>query len=159
MEGVVAMKLKASGLTVAVAESCTGGLLGQRLTSLPGSSAYFEQGLIVYSNRAKVALLNVPDSLIHIKGAVSGEVALAMAERVRAQSETDLGLAITGIAGPSGGTKEKPVGLVFIALADKKRSIYRSHMFGGDREGIRQRASQAALDLLRRYLSGKLLES
>ena len=155
MEGVVALKLKAKGLTVAVAESCTGGLIGQRLTSLPGSSAYFERGVITYSDRAKVDLLSVPESLIRQKGAVSGEVAQAMAEGVREQSRADLGLAVTGIAGPSGGTKEKPVGLVFLALADKKVSVCRQHLFSGDRDGIRFRASQAALDLLRRHISGK----
>ena len=155
MEGVVALKLKAKGLTVAVAESCTGGLIGQRLTSLPGSSAYFERGLVTYSDRAKMDLLKVPEALIRQKGAVSAEVAQVMAEGVREQSGADLGLAVTGIAGPSGGTKEKPVGLVFLALADKKASVSRQHLFSGDREGIRFRASQAALDLLRRHISGK----
>ncbi|MEK7221529.1 MAG: competence/damage-inducible protein A [Nitrospirota bacterium] len=155
MEGVVALKLKAKGLTVAVAESCTGGLIGQRLTSLPGSSAYFEWGLVTYSDRAKVDLLKISESLIRQKGSVSAEVAQAMAEGVREQSGADLGLAVTGIAGPSGGTKEKPVGLVFLAVADKKTSVSRQHLFSGDREGIRFRASQAALDLLRRHISGK----
>jgi len=158
MEGVVALKLKAKKLTVAVAESCTGGLIGQRLTSLPGSSAYFERGVVTYSDRAKMDLLKVPESLIRQKGAVSAEVAQAMAEGVREQSGADLGLAVTGIAGPSGGTKEKPVGLVFLAVADKKTSACRQHLFGGDREGIRFRASQAALDLLRRHISGKAIE-
>lgn len=158
MEGVVALKLRARGLTVAVAESCTGGLIGQRLTSLPGSSAYFEQGVITYSDRAKVDLLKVPESLIRQKGSVSAEVAQAMAEGIREQSGADLGLAVTGIAGPSGGTKEKPVGLVFLALADKKVSACRQYLFSGDREGIRFRASQAALDLLRRHISGKVIE-
>ncbi len=158
MEGVVALKLKAKGLTVAVAESCTGGLIGQRLTSVPGSSAYFERGVVTYSDRAKVDLLKVPEALVRAKGAVSGEVAQAMAEGVREQSGTDLGLAVTGIAGPTGGTKEKPVGLVYLALADKRTAVVRSHLFSGDRDGIRCRASQAALDLLRRYLSGKEIE-
>src|SRR5439155_3378139 len=158
MEGVVASMLKAKGLTVAVAESCTGGLIGQRLTSVPGSSAYFDRGVVTYSDRAKVDLLKVSEALIRAKGAVSGEVAQAMAEGVRELSGADLGLAVTGIAGPTGGTKEKPVGLVYLALADKKTAIVRSHLFSGDREGIRCRASQAALDLLRRYLSGKNIE-
>ncbi len=155
MEGVVALKLKAKGLTVAVAESCTGGWIGQRLTSISGSSAYFERGIVTYSDRAKVDLLKVPESLLRQKGAVSGEVAQAMAEGVREQSGSDLGLAVTGIAGPSGGTKEKPVGLVFLAVADKNASVCQQHLFSGDREGIRFRASQAALDLLRRHISGK----
>ena len=158
MEGVVALKLKAKGLTVAVAESCTGGLIGQRLTSLPGSSAYFERGLVTYSDRAKMDLLKVPEALIRQKGAVSAEVAQIMAEGVREQSGADLGLAVTGIAGPSGGTKEKPVGLVFLAVADKKASVCRQYLFSGDRDGIRFRASQAALDLLRRHISGKAIE-
>ena len=155
MEGVVALKLRAKKLTVAVAESCTGGLVGQRLTSVPGSSAYFELGVVTYSDRAKVDLLKVPEALIRQKGAVSEDVARAMAEGVREESGADLGLAVTGIAGPTGGTKEKPVGLVFLALADKNDLIGRSHLFSGDRDGIRFRASQAALDLLRRRISGK----
>ncbi len=158
MEGVVALKLKAQGLTVAVAESCTGGLIGQRLTSVPGSSAYFDRDVVTYSDRSKVDLLKVPETLIRAKGAVSAEVAQAMAEGVREQSGTDLGLAVTGIAGPTGGTKEKPVGLVFLAVADKETYVGRSHLFSGDREAIRFRASQAALDLLRRHLSGKAIE-
>jgi len=158
MEGVVAMQLKAKGLTVAVAESCTGGLVAQRLTSVPGSSAYFNRGFVVYSDRAKTDLLKVSESLIRTKGAVSAEVAQAMAQGARQRSETDLGLAVTGIAGPSGGTKEKPVGLLFLALADKRQAIGRSFHFSGDREGIRRRSSQAALDLLRRYMSVKAIE-
>ncbi len=158
MEGVVALKLETKGLTVAVAESCTGGLISQRLTSVPGSSVYFDRGVVTYSDRAKVALLKVPETLIRQKGAVSGEVAQAMAERVRELSGADLGLAVTGIAGPTGGTKEKPVGLVYLALAGKRTAVVRSHLFSGDRDGIRYRASQAALDLLRRYLSGKAIE-
>ncbi len=158
MEGMVALKLETKGLTVAVAESCTGGLISQRLTSVPGSSAYFDRGVVTYSDRAKVALLKVPETLIRTKGAVSGEVAQAMAEKVRELSGADLGLAVTGIAGPTGGTKEKPVGLVYLALADKRTAVVRSHLFSGDRDGIRCRASQTALDLLRRYLSGKEIE-
>ena len=158
MEDVVALRLKGKGLSIAVAESCTGGLIGQRLTSVPGSSAYFDRGVVPYSDRAKVDLLKVPEALIRAKGAVSGEVAQAMAEGVRELSGADLGLAVMGIAGPTGGTKEKPVGLVYLALADKRTAIVRSHLFSGDRDGIRCRASQAALDLLRRYLSGKAIE-
>jgi nicotinamide-nucleotide amidase len=158
MEGVVAMQLRAKGLTVATAESCTGGLLAQRLTSVPGSSNYFNRGFVVYSNRSKIENLKISESLIRQKGAVSDEVAVAMAGAARERSDTDLGLAITGIAGPGGGTRDKPVGLVFVALADKRHTLSRSYLFGGDREGIRCRASQAALDMLRRYLSGKAIE-
>jgi nicotinamide-nucleotide amidase len=158
MEGILAMHLKARRLTVSVAESCTGGLVSQRLTSIPGSSNYFNCGYIVYSNRAKVEMLKIPRALLKEKGAVSREVAAAMAEAARAGGATDLGLAVTGIAGPSGGTKDKPVGLVFWALADKKQTLCRSAIFGGDREAIRNRASQAVLDMLRRYLAGKVID-
>jgi nicotinamide-nucleotide amidase len=155
MEGVLAMQLKARRLTVAIAESCTGGLVSERLTAIAGSSSYFNRGYVVYSNRSKIEMLKISGALLKTKGAVSREVAAAMAEAARARSETDLGLAVTGIAGPSGGTKEKPVGLVFWALADKKQTFCRSQILSGDREGIRRRASQAVLDMLRRYLSGK----
>jgi nicotinamide-nucleotide amidase len=158
MEGVLAMHLKARQLTVAVAESCTGGLVCQRLTSIPGSSSYFRRGYVVYSNRSKIEMLKISKALLKTKGAVSREVAAAMAEAVRARSKTDLGMAVTGIAGPGGATKDKPVGLVYWAIADKKQTLGRSQIFGGDREGIRQRASQAVLDLLRRYLSGTPVE-
>jgi nicotinamide-nucleotide amidase len=158
MEGILAMQLKARRLTVSVAESCTGGLVSQRLTSIPGSSNYFNCGYIVYSNRAKVEMLRIPRVLLKEKGAVSQAVAAAMAEAARAGGATDLGLAVTGIAGPGGGTKDKPVGLVFWALADKKQSLCRSAIFGGDREAIRHRASQAVLDMLRRHLAGKVIE-
>jgi len=154
MEGVLAMQLKARRLTVAVAESCTGGLVCQRLTSIPGSSGYFSRGYVVYSNKSKTEMLKISDALLKKKGAVSREVAAAMAEAVRERSKTDLGLAVTGIAGPSGATKEKPVGLVFWAIADKKQTLGLSTIFSGDREAIRRRASQAVLDMLRRYLSG-----
>jgi len=155
MEGVLALQLKARQLTVTVAESCTGGLVSQRLTSIPGSSSYFKRGYVVYSNKSKVEMLKISGTLLNEKGAVSREVVTAMAEAVRARGNTDLGVAVTGIAGPSGGTKEKPVGLVFWAVADKKQTLWLSQIFGGDREGIRRRASQAVLDMLRRYLSGK----
>src|SRR2546425_5654 len=118
-------------------------------------SAVLDRAVVPYSDRAKVDLLKVSEALIRTKGAVSGEVAQAMAEGVRERSGADLGLAVTGIAGPTGGTKEKPVGLVYLALADKKTAVVRTQLFSGDRDGIRGRASQAALDLLRRYLSGK----
>src|SRR5205807_9625655 len=114
--------------------------------------------VMTYSGRAKVDLWKVPEALSRAKGAASGEIAQAMAEGVRERSGTDLGLAVTGIAGPTGGTKEKPVGLVYLALADKRKATVRSDLFSGDRDGIRSRALQAALDLLQRYLSGKALE-
>jgi len=112
-----------------VAESCTGGLVSQRLTSIPGSSSYFKRGYVVYSNKSKVEMLKISGTLLNEKGAVSREVVTAMAEAVRARGNTDLGVAVTGIAGPSGGTKEKPVRLVFWAVADKKQTLWLSQIF------------------------------
>lgn len=153
MEEVVGLRLAVSGFTLAVAESCTGGLISQRLTEVPGSSNYFQEGVVTYSNEAKVRLLGVPSDLIAEHGAVSAQVAEAMAEGVRERASTDFGLAVTGIAGPSGGSEEKPVGLVFIALSDDVHTEHRKLMIPGDRQLIRWRAAQAALDLLRRRLS------
>ncbi|HEX5707503.1 MAG TPA: competence/damage-inducible protein A [Pyrinomonadaceae bacterium] len=152
MEEVVGLRLAVAGFTLAVAESCTGGLISERLTEVPGSSTYFMEGLVTYSNEAKVRLLGVPMDLIAEYGAVSAEVAEAMAEGARLRAETDFGLAVTGIAGPGGGSEEKPVGLVYIALSDDAHTEHRRLMLPGDRHLIRWRASQAALDLLRRRL-------
>jgi nicotinamide-nucleotide amidase len=152
MEEVVGLRLSVGGFTVAVAESCTGGLIAERLTNVPGSSAYFVLGVVAYSNEAKSRLLNVDARLILEHGAVSAPVAKAMAEGVRRQGQTDFGLAATGVAGPGGGTEEKPVGLVYIALADEAHAEHRRLMLPGDRHLVRWRASQAALDLLRRRL-------
>ena len=152
MEEVVGLRLAVTGFTLAVAESCTGGLISQRLTEVPGSSHYFMEGVVAYSNDAKTRALGVDAELIAQHGAVSAEVAEAMAEGVRRRADTDFGLAVTGIAGPGGGTEEKPVGLVFIALADDAHTEHRKLQLPGDRHLIRWRASQAALDLLRRRL-------
>ncbi|CDM65966.1 competence/damage-inducible protein A [Pyrinomonas methylaliphatogenes] len=152
MEEVVGLRLAVGGYTLAVAESCTGGLIAQRLTDVPGASAYFIEGVVAYSNEAKIRTLGVPRELIERCGAVSAPVAEAMAEGVRRRAGTDFGLAVTGIAGPSGGTEDKPVGLVFVALADDAHTEHRRLMLTGDRQLIRWRASQAALDLLRRRL-------
>jgi nicotinamide-nucleotide amidase len=152
MEEVVGLRLAVGGFTLAVAESCTGGLIAKRLTEVPGSSSYFMEGVVTYSNEAKTHLLGVPADMIKEYGAVSAEIAEEMAEGVKALAETDFGLAVTGIAGPGGGTEEKPVGLVFIALADDAHTEHRRLMIPGDRHLIRTRASQAALDLLRRRL-------
>ena len=152
MEEIVGLRLAVNGFTLAVAESCTGGLIAERLTEVPGSSNYFREGVVTYSNEAKVRLLGVPADLIGEYGAVSAPVAEAMAEGVRERAETDFGLAVTGIAGPSGGTEDKPVGLVYIALADDAHTEHRKLLLPGDRQLIRWRASQAALDLLRRRL-------
>ncbi len=152
MEEVVGLRLSVGGYTLAVAESCTGGLISERLTDVPGSSEYFIEGVIAYSNEAKTRTLGVEPILLLEHGAVSAPVAEAMAEGVRERASTDFGLSATGIAGPTGGTEEKPVGLVYIAMASEAITEHRRLMLPGDRNLIRWRASQAALDLLRRRL-------
>ena len=154
MEGVVAALLTDRGLTLSVAESCTGGLITDRLTDVPGSSVFLERGVVTYSNASKVELLGVPDSVIEEHGAVSEEVAVLMAEGVRRVAETDIGLATTGIAGPTGGTEEKPVGTVFIALSTGEGTICRRFLFRWNRRRIKEISSQIALNMLRRFLVG-----
>jgi competence/damage-inducible protein CinA-like protein len=151
LEEIVAHEMTLNQATVATAESCTGGLLAERLTRIPGSSSYFLGGVVCYSNDLKTAWTDVPAELIESKGAVSPEVAQALAQGIRRRIGATLGIGITGIAGPSGGSPEKPVGLVHIALADANASRDRTLRFPGDRERIRWHASQAALDMLRRY--------
>jgi nicotinamide-nucleotide amidase len=152
MEQIVGYFLQMRGATLAVAESCTGGMLAQRLTSVAGSSRYFLGGVVVYSNELKTGLADVPPELIAQHGAVSGEVALALAEGIRARTQATFGIGVTGIAGPTGGTPEKPVGLVFIGLSDGKESEVIERRLPGDRERIRLWASFTALDLIRRKL-------
>jgi nicotinamide-nucleotide amidase len=152
MEEVVGLKLAVGGYTLAVAESCTGGLIAERLTDVPGSSKYFIEGVVAYSNEAKTRALDVKPKLLLEHGAVSGEVAEAMAKGIRKRAGTDFGLSVTGIAGPGGGSEDKPVGLVYIALADDVQTKSRKLQIPGDRQLVRWRASQAALDLLRRRL-------
>jgi nicotinamide-nucleotide amidase len=151
IEDIVARLLMENRATIAVAESCTGGLLAERLTNLAGSSAYFLGGIVCYSNDLKTTLVGVPAEMIEAKGAVSSEVALALADGVRKLTRATLGIGITGIAGPSGGTQEKPVGLVHIGIADEHGPREKSFRFPGDRERIRFFASQNALDAVRRY--------
>lgn len=139
-------------LTLAVAESCTGGLLGMRITEVPGASQYFRGGVIAYSNAVKERVLGVPKEVLAEEGAVSPGCAGAMAEGVRQLLQADLALAITGIAGPAGGTPEKPVGLVYIALAHPQGVEVERHAFHGSRQGVRWSATEAALALLRRFL-------
>ena len=139
-------------LTLAVAESCTGGLISDRITNVSGSSAYFERGVIAYSNESKTHLLGIPEHLIDTHGAVSREVAEAMAEGIRRVAGTDIGLSTTGIAGPTGGTTEKPVGLVWIGYADPNGTVALKLNLGDDRLRIKQRAAEAALELVRRRL-------
>lgn len=157
MEDVVGRLLIEQSRTIALAESCTGGLIGHRITQVPGSSAYFDRGVICYSNKAKSDLLGVPPALIDKHGAVSADVAAAMAKGVRERSAVSVGLSVTGIAGPSGATATKPVGLVYVGLdADNGDSITKEYRFHGDRSVIKQRSSQAALDLLRRWLQSRV---
>ena len=152
MEEVIGLKLAVGGYTLAVAESCTGGLLAERLTEVPGSSKYFIEGVVTYSNESKTRLLGVEPILLLEHGAVSGPVAEAMSEGMRNRAATDFALSITGIAGPDGGSEEKPVGTVFIAISSEAGTEHRRLKVPGDRNLIRWRATQAALDLLRRRL-------
>ncbi len=149
MEEVVAGLLTRNNSTISAAESCTGGLLAQRLTSIAGSSSYFLGGVVSYSNELKTAWADVPPELIQSKGAVSSEVAIALAEGIRRHVGSTLGVGITGIAGPGGGSDEKPVGTVHIALSHAGGVKERGVVFPGDREAIRWHASQLALDLVR----------
>ncbi len=152
LEEVVAQALYKTKKTIAVAESCTGGLISKRLTNISGSSKYFPLGLVAYSNQTKQTLLGISKETLKKFGAVSREVAELMAKNIKQLAKTDLGLGITGIAGPKGGTKVKPVGLVFIALATPRKTQCREFRFNGDRGIIRRRAAQAALNMLRRFL-------
>jgi PncC family amidohydrolase len=138
----------ARGVTVATAESCTGGLIGHALTSVPGSSDYFLGGIISYANEVKTGLLDVPASAIEHHGAVSAQVAVAMAEGVRAQIGCDYGVAVTGVAGPGGGTEAKPVGLTYVAAAGPDGHEVRRHLWTGDREENKTHSAAAALELL-----------
>jgi len=155
MDEAVAGLLAASGLTLALAESCTGGMIAQRITSVAGSSAYFLQGLVTYSNQAKERLLGVPAQILETSGAVSSECASAMAKGVRREAGSALGLAVTGIAGPDGGSDEKPVGTVFISLAASDGCWTKRFQFRGSREQIRIMTTWTSLDWLRRYLGDR----
>ena len=156
MEAVVGDLLVSRGYRIALAESCTGGLVTSRLTDVPGSSRYVERAVVVYANEAKVDLLGVPPALIDAHGAVSEPVAVAMADGVRARAAVDVGIGVTGIAGPGGGTPEKPVGTVAIAAVIGATTRARTFRFHGEREQVKFQASQAALDMVRRMLSPPL---
>jgi len=155
MEAVVGDLLRQNRATVAVAESCTGGLLGERFTSVPGSSDYFVGGFITYSNELKIELLGVAPEILAEHGAVSKEAAEAMAIGARRRANSTYALSITGVAGPEGGSEAKPVGTTFIGLANLESVQVTLRQFIGDRNRIRMFASQIALDLLRRKLSGR----
>ena len=152
LEQIAGYYLGMRGATLAVAESCTGGLLAERVTSISGSSRYFLGGVVVYSNALKTKFADVPAGLITQHGAVSREVAAALAEGIRKRCKATFGIGITGVAGPAGGTEEKPVGLVYIALASEDRTQVEERKFPGDRKRVRWFATQLALDMIRRKL-------
>jgi nicotinamide-nucleotide amidase len=152
LEEVVGKLLSEKRKTIAVAESCTGGLIGAKFTNISGSSKYFERGVVTYSNQAKIELLGVPKEIIDQQGAVSEQTAILMAEGVKKLAKTDYGLSSTGIAGPTGGTPEKPVGLIYIGFASENDSFAQKFQFGGDRITNRERAAQAALNMVRLFL-------
>ena len=152
LEEVVGASLTAKQATIAVAESCTGGMLAERLTAVDGSSRYFMSGLITYSNESKISLADIPPLLLEMQGAVSEEVARGLAEGVREKVGTTVGVGITGIAGPSGGSPEKPVGTVHIAVAGPSLTKHQAFLFYGSRDRVRWQAAQAALNMTRRLL-------
>jgi nicotinamide-nucleotide amidase len=153
LESVLARILNKHHATIAVAESCTGGLLAARLTNVPGSSSFFLGGVVCYSNDLKTAWTGVPENIIATKGAVSAEVAILLAQGIRKETGATLGVGVTGIAGPGGGTPEKPVGLVHIAVADDRTHKEHAFNFPGDRDLVRAQATLAALDMARRYFT------
>ncbi len=148
--------LKEKSLKIAVAESCTGGLIANRITNVQGASEYFEMGFVTYSNDAKELFLFVPEEMIAKAGAVSYEVAQLMAQGVREVTDVDVALSVTGIAGPGGGTPEKPVGTVYIGLASKEGVFVRKFLFSGDRIEIKQQTSEEALKMVLDALEGRL---
>jgi competence/damage-inducible protein CinA-like protein len=153
LEQVVGDLLAARGLHIAAAESCTGGLITSRLTDVSGSSRYVDQSVVTYSNESKTELLGVPAELLNAHGAVSEPVALAMADGIRMRARADLGVGVTGIAGPTGGTPEKPVGMVVVAVVTAGERRCRTFRIFGEREQVKFQASQSALDMVRRLLS------
>lgn len=148
----VGKKLKARELSIAVAESCSGGEIAHELTNIPGSSDYFTGGLVAYSNRVKQTLLKVPKPVLSKQGAVSRQTALRMAKGARKLFQSDVALATTGIAGPSGGTRAKPAGLVFISITDGKRIECHRKVFKGARLQIKKKTTETALKLLKKFI-------
>ena len=155
LEEQVGQLLTEQGLTLALAESCTGGLIGHRITNVPGSSAYFMGGVVAYAYDAKERVLGVRHDTLYDHGAVSRETALEMARGVRRLLLTDVGLAVTGIAGPGGGTPQKPVGLVYIALSTRDEERCERYIWPHDRLGNKNASANAALTLLLEYLEGR----
>jgi len=156
LEEKIGSILKASNLKIATAESCTGGLIANRITNISGASEYFEAGFITYSNRAKTSFLAVPENVITKEGAVSHKVAGLMAEGVKKATDVDIGLSVTGIAGPVGGTPEKPVGTVYIGISCHAGTFVRFFLFNGAREEIKKQTSDAALMLVLDCIEGRL---
>jgi len=152
LEQIVGYYLQMRNATLAVAESCTGGLLAERITSVSGSSRYFLGGAVVYSNELKTLMADVPPLLIQEQGAVSKQVAIALADGIRKKCRASIGVGITGVAGPTGGTEDKPVGLVYCAVADSRGTEFTENRFPGTRERIRLYSTQRALDMVRRRL-------
>lgn len=140
-------------LTLAIAESCTGGLVGNKITNVPGSSKYFQMSIVAYSDEVKNKVLGVPIDVLREFGAVSSQTATAMAKRAKKLAQTDVGLGITGIAGPDGGTKERPVGLVYIAIVTDDKVVCRECRFDGQRQDIKNQTAQKVLELLCDFLS------
>ncbi len=156
LEAVVGDLLRGAGWTIAAAESCTGGLLTSRLTDVPGSSDYVAASVVCYSNATKVDWLNIPEALIAEHGAVSEPVGRAMAEGIRARAGTNVGLGVTGIAGPGGGTPEKPVGTVVVAVVTDRDTRVRTFQFFGSREQVKYQSAQAAMNMLRLMMTGRI---
>jgi nicotinamide-nucleotide amidase len=154
MEETAGRALAGKGLTLATAESCTGGLIGHRITNVPGSSMYYRGGVVAYGNPSKIDLIGVSPDTLDRQGAVSGETAVEMALGARERLHADLGLAVTGIAGPDGATRDKPVGTVHIGLASGSATVSRRYRFWGTREQVKRNTSTMALDWIRRYVHG-----
>ena len=155
VEEIIGHLLRGKVWRIAVAESCTGGLIAHRITNVAGSSDYFESGIVSYSNEAKIELLKVPEETLSTYGAVSSQTAIAMAEGIRKLRNTDLGLGVTGIAGPAGETATKPAGLVYIALSSPSCVECKEFRFTGDRGEIKLKTSEAALEMMRRHLQNQ----
>src|SRR3989338_1959258 len=152
LERIVGNKLLKADKTLSIAESCTGGLLADRVTDIPGSSRYFKLAVVAYSNIAKIRILGIPSETIKKYGAVSKQASLLMAKNIRRLGETDIGIGISGIAGQGGATKQKPVGLVYIALSSRRKNICKESRFSGNRRSIKYKATQEALNILRLHL-------
>jgi PncC family amidohydrolase len=156
IEARIGRILRERRMKIAVAESCTGGLIANRITNIQGASDYFDLGFVTYSNDSKELYLFVPEEVIAEKGAVSSEVAKAMAEGLREATDADIALSVTGVAGPGGGTPEKPIGTVFVGLASKDSTFVNKFLFSGDRISIKEQTSEEALKLVLDYLEGRL---